>query len=350
MKQERQLIDVSTSTILRVVVIFGILAFLYIIKDILVILFLALIIVSAIHPAVNWLQRRRVPRIVGVILIYLIAIFILALIVYLVVPPLAVEIKELSKTFPDSLANISIIEYENQYGFIENYPEITGNVKAFLSNLSEQLETFSSSLFNATANLFGGLVSGILVLVISFYLAVQEEGIKNFFRSILPSEHQAYVFHLWSRTELKMGKWLQGQLVLGLIVGLLTFIGLSFLGVRYSLVLAIVAALFELIPYVGPVLAAIPAILLGVSSSLALGGWVLVMYVIIQQVENHILVPKIMQRAVSLNPIIIIIAILIGAKLGGIVGIIIAVPLAAILAEIFYDFTEHEHWTFRTPR
>lgn len=344
--QDRQLIEISTSTILRVIIIIGALVFLYVIRDVLVILFLALIIVSAINPVVTWLQNKKLPRIFGVLLVYIVGLLILSTIIYLVVPPLAQQIRDLSKTFPESF---SLDYYETQYGFGGDYPEIAENVKIFLRDISQKLEVFSSSFAGAMINLFGGIISMVLILVISFYLSVQEEGIKNFFRSLIPVNHQPYIFHLWSRTEFKMGRWLQGQFLLGLLVGLLTFIGLYILGVEYALVLAIIAGLFELIPYVGPVLAAIPAVIFGASQSLTLGLWVILLYVFIQQLENHVLVPKVMQRAVSLNPIIIIIAMLTGAKLAGFIGILIAVPVAAILAEIFYDITEHEYWKWH-PR
>lgn len=344
--QDRQLIEISTSTILRTIIIVGALVFLYVIRDVLVILFLALIIVSAINPIVTWLQKKKLPRIFGVLFVYIIGLLILSTIVYIVVPPLAQEVRDLSKNLPDSF---SLDYYETQYDFGSDYPEIAENIKLFLGNISQRLEFFSSSLMGAAINLFGGIISMILILVISFYLSVQEEGIKNFFRSLIPIDHQPYVFHLWSRTEFKMGRWLQGQFLLGLLVGLLTFTGLSILGVEYALVLAIIAGLFELIPYVGPVLAAVPAVIFGGGQSLTLGLWVIFLYIFIQQLENHVLVPKVMQRAVSLNPIIIIIAILTGAKLAGFVGILIAVPVAAILAEVFYDVTEHEYWKWR-PR
>lgn len=349
MFSDRQTIDISTSAILKVIIIIGALVFLYIIRDILIILFLSLIIVSAMHPVVNWLQKRKIPRIFGVLIIYAMGFFVLAFIVYLIVPPLAKEIGDLSRNFPDSLNQSSLFNFGGEFLSGEKYPEITGSIKTFLGVISEKLEMFSSGVISTTVNLFGGIVSGILVLVISFYLAVQEEGIKTFFRSIIPSEHQLYVFHLWSRVEFKMGRWFRGQLLLGLIVGTLVFIGLSVFQIKYSLILAIIAALLELVPYIGPVIAAVPAIIIGFSQSFITGSWIVLMYWIIQQLENHILVPKVMQRAVSLNPIVIIISMLVGVKLGGIVGIIIAVPIAAILVEFFYDFTSHEYWKYKQP-
>src|SRR3989338_6634444 len=339
MFSDRQTIDISTSAILKVIIIIGALIFLYLIRDILIILFLSLIIVSAMHPVVTWLQKRKIPRVFGVLIIYMIGFFILAFVVYLIVPPLTQEIKDLSKNFPDSFDRSFLFNFGGEFLSGEKYPEIAGSIKTFLGTISEKLEMFSSGIINTTVNIFGGIVSGILVLVISFYLAVQEEGIKNFFRSIIPSQHQLYVFHLWSRVEFKMGRWFRGQLTLGLIVGTLVFIGLSILQIKYSLILATIAALLELIPYIGPVIAAVPAVIIGLSQSFVTGLWVILVYWIIQQSENHILVPKIMQRAVSLNPVIIIVSMLVGVKLGGIIGIIIAVPIAAILVEFFYDFT-----------
>ncbi|OWK26939.1 MAG: hypothetical protein US76_02425 [Parcubacteria group bacterium GW2011_GWA2_38_13b] len=299
------------------------------------------------NPIITWLQRKKIPRILGVLIIYMIGIFILASIVYLILPPLAQEIRDFSGNFPESFDRIPLFDFGGKFLAGEKYPEITENIKAFLGNISEKLETFSSGIISTTINIFGGIVSGILVFVISFYLAVQEEGIKNFFRSITPLEHQLYIFHLWSRVEFKMGRWFRGQLLLCLIVGTLVFIGLSVFHIKYSLILAIIAALLELIPYIGPVIAAIPAIIIGLSQSFVTGLWIIGIYWLIQQTENHILVPKIMQRAVSLNPVIIIISMLIGIKLGGIIGIIIAVPIAAILVEFFYDFTSHEYWKYK---
>ncbi len=142
----------------------------------------------------------------------------------------------------------------------------------------------------------------------------------------------------------KMGEWLRGQLILGLIVALAVYVGLTFLGVKYALVLALMAGVLEVIPYVGPIISLVPALFIGFAQSPVIGVLVVVLYVVIQQVENHILVPKVMQKVTGLNPIISILALLVGLKAGGLAGAILAIPLAmmgvVILEDLFRDVTE----------
>ncbi|MBL7155340.1 MAG: AI-2E family transporter, partial [Candidatus Portnoybacteria bacterium] len=177
---------------------------------------------------------------------------------------------------------------------------------------------------------------------ISFYLAVQEKGAKRFLVSLTPNEHQSYLADLIERIESKIGGWLRGQLLLMFIIGCLTYIGLYFLGVKYALTLALVAALLEIIPYIGPILAAIPAVILAFFQSPFLALLVILLYIVIQQLENYIIVPQVMKRAVGLNPVVIIIVMLIGAKLAGLLGIILAVPVTAAAAEFLKDLQKRE--------
>jgi predicted PurR-regulated permease PerM len=334
---QSQTINISTSTILRVVLILLALIFLYLIRDILMVVFVAVIIAAAINGPVSWLQRHKVPRLLGVIFVYLLLFLLLALIVTLVFPPLAEQIKQLAVHFPEFMEKIglSVQEWWSKY-------RIEGGLQTLLDRLSSKLTQATSSVFATIIGLFGGLISAIIILVISFYLAVQEKGAKRFLVSLTPSEHQLYLSGLIERIESKIGGWLRGQLLLMLIVGLLTYIGLYLLGVKYALTLALIAALLEIIPYIGPILAAVPAVILSFFQSPFLALLVVILYIVIQQLENYVLVPQVMKRAVGLNPVIIIIVMLIGAKLAGILGIILAVPLAAAVTEFLKDFQKRE--------
>ncbi len=325
--------NISTSTIFRVVLILLGLVFLFLIRDILLIVFISVIIAAAISSPVNWLHQRRIPRILGVVFIYLAILLFLALIVALIFPPLAEQVKQLAQNFPDLVNKVST-NFKEIWGEYQN----KGNLQAILSQVSDKLNQATSNIFGTIINLFGGIFSAGIILVISFYLAVQEKGIKRFFISMTPKDHQSYISDLIERIVSKIGGWLRGQLILMLIIGILTYIGLFFLGVKYALTLALIAGLFEIIPYVGPILAAIPAIILAFIQSPLLALLVLVLYVFIQQLENYIIFPQIMKKTVGLNPIIIIIVMLIGAKLAGVLGIILSVPLAAAIAEFLKDF------------
>jgi len=334
---QSQTINISTSTILRIVVVLLALAFLYIIRDILIVVFVAVIIAAAINGPVNWLQRHRVPRILGVTFIYLFILLLLALVVTLIFPPLAEQIKQLAVSFPEFMerASLTVQEWWGEH-------KIEGNLQMLLDRFSGKLTQAASSVFGTIIGIFGGLISAIIILVISFYLSVQEKGVKRFLISLTPNEHKHYISDLIERIQTRIGGWLRGQLLLMIIIGILVYIGLSILGVKYALTLALVAGLLEIIPYIGPILATIPAVILAFLQSPFLALLVLLLFIVIQQLENYVIFPQVMKRAVGLNSIIIIIVMLIGAKLAGVLGIILAVPLTAAAAEFLKDFQKKE--------
>jgi len=329
---QSQTINISTSTILRAIVILLALVFLYLIRDILMIVFVAVIIAAAINGPVSWLQKNKVPRLLGVIFIYLLLLLVIGLIVTLICPPLANEIKQLAVHFPGIVEKIglSIQQWWQDYN-------LGTNLQTFLDQISNRLSQAASSVFATTVNLFGGLFSAVVILVISFYLSVQEKGAKRFLVSLTPGEHQSYLADLIDRIENKIGGWLRGQLILMLIVGLLVFIGLSVLGIKYALVLAVIAALFEIVPFIGPILAASPAVILAFFQSSFLALLVIILYIVVQQLQNYLIVPQVMKRTVGLNPVVIIIVLLVGGKLAGLLGIVLAVPAAAAIAEFLKD-------------
>jgi len=176
-----------------------------------------------------------------------------------------------------------------------------------------------------------------MIFVLSFYFIVEEGSFKKFIRSIVPFRHRPYVEDLVGRMQLQVGKWLRGQLLLGLIVGVVIYVGLSLMGVKYALVLALVAGILEVVPYIGPVISAIPAVLIASAQSPLLALLVVILYFLVQQLENHLLVPKIMQKVVGLNPLVIILVILVAVKLAGVLGAIVAVPAATLISVFLKD-------------
>jgi predicted PurR-regulated permease PerM len=187
---------------------------------------------------------------------------------------------------------------------------------------------------------FGGVASFITVLVIVFYMTVEQNGTKKFIQSIAPIKYQPYLLQLIAKIQNKMGSWLRGQLLLSLIIGITTYIGLSILHVKYAMLLAILAGVFEIIPFIGPILAAIPAVFFAATDSTIRAFITAGFYVVVQQLENNLLVPKVMQQTVGLNPLVVLIAVLIGARIAGFLGVVLAVPIAAILAIFMRDVLE----------
>ena len=308
----------------------------YIIRDILASLIFAVIVASAMEPAVGWLKERRIPRILAVILIYLSAGLILFFVFYLVFPLIFDEFRTVTANYPVLEERfLSGIERFGALPFLSFFQESIEGLTRFPS---EYFEKFGGGVFDIASAAFGGVFSFVLIVIFSFYLAAQEKGIESFLRLITPLEYEPYIVDLWERSQRKLGRWLRAQMLLGAIVGVLIFFGLTFLGVEHALFFAVLAAVFEIIPVVGPILAAVPAVAVALLSSPLLGLFVVLLYFVVQQVESQVIVPVVMRKTVGLSPLIVVLALLVGVKIGGIFGILLAVPVTAILAEFLNDW------------
>ncbi len=329
--------DVSYATFLKVVLIILLFLFLYAVREILLLMCVAIILASGLDPLIDWLQKKKIPRAVSSLFLFLILIGVIAMVVYLLVPPLIDQIQQLIDVLPGYMENL-----------FEKVAELTGysqeqsmeKAREIVDSLDDRIGSAASSIYGWAASVFGGFVSVVIIFVLAFYFIVEENSFKKFIRSLVPTRHRPYADDLVGRVQKKIGKWLRGQLFLGLVVGVFVFIGLSLLGVEYALVLAILAALLELVPYIGPIVAAIPAVLIAFTQSPVLALIVIALYFVIQQLENHILVPKIMQRVVGLNPLVIILVILVAVQLAGILGAIVAIPVATAISVFLKDLFE----------
>lgn len=327
--------DITYQSFIRAAAIVAAVAALFYLRQIVTALLFAVVIASAMEPAIRWFIRYRVPRILAVLLIYVIAIAALAGVIYLAAPILADEFTGFLDSFP-RYQRILLRELRS-FQDLPLVSSFSDDAESLILNPPFDLRAASSSAFEVIFSIFGGVASGLILLVVSFYLASQERGIERFLRLVTPLRDEEYAVDLWTRAQAKMGQWFRGQVLLGLIVGLFVYIALSLLGVRYALILALLAAVLELIPIIGPILAAAPAVFFAFLADPLLALVTALAYVVIQQIESHILVPLVMRRTVGLNPLVVIIALLVGAKLGGILGIFLAVPLSAVIAEFVTD-------------
>ncbi len=340
-------VSLSSGTIVRTILFLIFFYFLFIIRDIVLVLLAGIVIASAVEPATRWFTARRIPRIPAVLFIYVTTALIFVSAFYFLLIPLFSESSELLRSLPEysqaleqggTLQSAAEVSPNFLQGFSENFslPSIIGAVNSTLVNLS-------SGFFGTVDVIFGGIVSFFLIVVLSFYLAVQEDGVGKFLRIVTPLPREKYVIDLWKRSKEKIGLWMQGQLLLAIIVGVLTFLGLTLLGIRSALLLAFLAAAFEIIPLFGAFLAAIPALLIafldgGLSLALIVAG----LYLVIQQFESQLIYPLVVKKVVGVPPIISILALVIGAKLGGFLGILLSVPLAAIFIEFLNDFEKRK--------
>jgi predicted PurR-regulated permease PerM len=331
-KQKRQLVDLSILSIVKFFLIVLALFFLYMIKEVLAILFISLILASAVDPWVDSMERIKFPRWLSLLLIYLVFVFVIVTAIFLIIPPIVEQVSQLSNDFPqyfDKVSNFfgNVKNFSSEHGFGNQLDEGIGAIKSSIGGMF-------GNIFGTITGIFGGIFSFIIILVITFYMTVEESAIKRTLTYILPDKLQPFTLQLINKVQRKIGDWLKGQLILSLIIGIMVYAGLMILGVKYALVLALLAAIGEFIPYLGPTLSAIPAIFLAFSQSPIKALFVLILFVIIQQLENNLLVPKVMQKAVGLNPILSITALLIGARVGGIVGMILAIPVATAISVI----------------
>lgn len=345
MNADRQTVDIHipTTVILKVIFVALFFILLYFLLDVLVILIFAIIIASAVSPFANWLDEKKFPRLLGVILLYLSVFGLGVFLLSLVIPFISLEINQLIEDLPKFIQDVSVSLEQAQETTNSRYFDFLNEILNLLDSFSQYLAVSSQSVLNFIIGIFGGIISFVAIIVISFYFSYMRGGIENFIKSLMPAQYEQMTLNIWRRSERKIGRWVQGQLLLALVVGLAVYIGLSVLGIKFALLLGIVAMILELVPIVGPVLAAIPAILLAFAQDPVLGLWTIALYLVIQQLENHILVPLILGRTLGLNPVVVIIALLIGAKLAGILGVILSVPVAAILVEVMEEFARYRN-------
>jgi len=336
MKNKHTFVDLSLFSIIKFFLVIIALVFLYMIKDVLAILFVALILSAAVDPWVDRWEKYRIPRGISILLIYLILFSVLFCTVYLLIPPIANEVEQLSVNFPDYYNKFletatSLRAFSTEHDFVENFDSWVATLR---SNIPDAVK----SVFGTVFNVFGGIISFFIILVIGFYFTVEEGALKKAVTFFLPSKYHQHILTLINKVQEKIGSWLVGQLILCLIIGVLSYIGLTILGVKYALVIALFAAVGEFIPYLGPIISAVPAVFLAFVQSPIKGLLVLVLFIVIQQLENNLLVPKVMQKAVGLNPIASLVAMLVGAQLGGIVGIILAIPVATAISVVLKEY------------
>lgn len=379
-------INIKSGTIIKALVILAIVGFLYLVSDLVLVVLASVVIASAIEPFVTLSSKARIARLPSVIIIYAGFFGVLIGIFYFFVPTLLNETLSFTNSFPryfDSSAvwnplskektdqsqkivqNVSqgiIQSKEIASEFSSGFNKLTSSKNSdtstdqsinkeisptkegfvdLIKNFQGILSHFSSGFVNTMSAVFGGILSFVLIIVLSFYLAVQEDGVVNFLKVITPLRDEKYIISLWKRSQRKIGYWMQGQILLGVIVGVLIYLGLTILGVKNALLLSVFAAFFEIIPLFGPVIAAIPAVLLSFADGgLAAGILVIGLYLIIQQFENHLIYPLVVKKVVGVSPILVILALVIGYKLAGFLGVLLSVPIAAAITEYFKDVVD----------
>jgi predicted PurR-regulated permease PerM len=334
---DKQTLDISTSSILRVFFVLLLVGFVFVIWQILASIFLAVVVAAALEPAVRGLGKVKIPRLLGAVMVYTVALAVLVAVFYAIVPALAVEVRQLSLDLPARYTEF-IENIGKFFGTTPGALQIEEQIKGVSGSFRESLSGGFSNIFSFTFNVFGGLTSFLFVFVVSFYLVLQRNGLEHFLRSFLPAAHQEYVISVWTRVQQKLGRWFQGQLLLALFVGVLMFLALWLMGVKYALTLAFVAGVLELIPVIGPITVGFIALALVSFQSPLLAIGATLAYLVIQQIQQYLLAPIVISKTVGVNPIVLVIALLVAVKIIGFWGVLLAVPLSITLSEVVRDF------------
>lgn len=361
---------INTGTIVRTLVVLLVAFLLYKMLDLVLVVLTAIIIASSVEPLIRWFAKYKIKRIFSVIISYVAIISIFAGLIYSFLPSLLDEASSLLSSAPKYLDTLTLWNPLNDNQLyntgkiadtlsqgLDGGKQIVQDISAgssvdlsFLGQLFAQFKDVTSGMsggfVKVVSGIFGGALSFILIIVLSFYLAVQEGGVERFLRLITPVKSEKYILDLWHRSQLKIGYYMQGQLLLGVLVGLLVYLGLVIIGVKNALLLAVLAAVMEVIPLFGPILAAVPAVLSAITDSGVTFGLLTVgLYIIIHQFENHLLYPLVVKKVTGVSPILVILSILVGYKLAGFLGIILSVPITSVIMEYLDDIQKDKDAT-----
>lgn len=314
---------ILSNQILTAILVVGIAWLIIQIREVLIALFVSYVLMAAISPYVDFLRKNRVPKPIAVIVPYIVAIAGLLLILVTVVPFFIIQVQILLSRLPYYM-NTELIFLGSKID--------PSKIGVFATN---ELENIGRSIISITSRVFGGIVSAISIFAVSFYLLLYKDTLTKSFVGIFPRPYQEKIEKTTRLSEEKLGSWLRGQILLSGFIGIFTWIALTLLGVEFALPLAVLAGVLEIIPTIGPIISAIPAIIVTLTVSPLLATVVALSYFLIQLVENNILVPRIMGKAVGLNPIVIIISIIIGGKLLGVAGALLAIPFVSLLFVVY---------------
>ncbi|HVM73313.1 MAG TPA: AI-2E family transporter [Candidatus Paceibacterota bacterium] len=333
-------ISITTGTVTKTILSLLLVGFIYALRSIVLDVLTAIVIASAIEPGIGFLRKRKIPRTIAVILLYLFLLSVFFVIFYFFLPSLFGDIANFINALPGYIQTLNATGALDQYTNLLGLPALsTVSSASIVTNIHAALNIgVVNDGFSTATRIFGGLFSFILIVIFSFYFAVLETGVDDFLRIIVPKTHHEYILGLWRRSQHKIGLWMQGQLLLALIMGVLVFLGLTILGVPDALVLATIAGCFEIIPVFGPTLSAVPAVAVAFGSGgISLGILTIALYVIAQQFENYLIYPLVVTRVVGVPPLLVILALIVGGEFAGFLGIILSVPIAATIQEFVRD-------------
>jgi predicted PurR-regulated permease PerM len=339
-------VSITSGTVFTTLCIFAGVYLFWLLRDLVLLVLTAIVIASAIEPGIAFFIRHRIPRFLSALLLYVLVFGSLSAILYLFFPPIISDAAEFLSAMPRYLDTINA---SDSFSNITNATSFVGggnDTQSFVQTLISLQSVFTSTsggVLQLFVTFFGGIFSLLLVIVLSFYFALQDTGVDDFIRLIMPVKYEDYYVDLWKRSQKKIGLWMQGQILLSVIVAILVYLGLVIIGIPYALLLAVFTAMAEIIPVFGSLIAGTVAVIVGYSDGgVALGAIVAGLYVVVNQFESNLIYPLIVKKIVGIPPLLVIVALIAGYTLAGFLGVLLSVPVAAVVLEFINDFDKRK--------
>lgn len=328
---EKRLYEISWASLWKIFTFIVLVTIFYLGRQIILGLFLAIVISSGLEGLVKLLERVGLPRSISVILIFLVTVLLIVFIIYSLVPIIIVELNTIFST------NGSAVPANSWITLLSS--KTSQSVSSLISKFSTQFFSGNTSPLDLFSNAIGSVGLAVAVILCSFYLSLSNDGVERFLKVVVPPDYEETALMLYEKSRKLIGSWFRTQILLSLVFGFTVWGGLALLHVKYAFLIAILAGLFELVPFVGPFLSGALAVISALSTSSTLAVYTLIFFIIAEQFEANILVPVLNQQIVGIHPVIVIVALLIGAEVGGILGIVISVPAAGIFQEVIQEWS-----------
>lgn len=327
MKPQR--IEISYKTIIFILVLSLSLAFLWQLRSLLILIYVCFILMAAINHTVNRLENLKIPRPLAIFCVYLVIIAFISFALASIIPVLVEQTNTLIIALPGIMQNTQLF----------------GTSAIDWSSQFKILETLPANIAKATVSVFSNVLSTLIIFMITFYLLEERKNLAKYSFEIFGQRGKDKILKIIERLETRLSSWLNAQLLLMLIVGLLSYFGYFILGLNYTVPLAIVAGILEVVPNIGPTIAAILAAFVGLTVSPLTAVLAIIWGTIVQQLENNFIVPKVMKETVGINPLVTLLVLAAGAKIGGVVGTLLSIPTYIFVETAVKVFNEKDKLT-----
>jgi len=335
--EKEPVLDISWGTITKIFVAIFVFYAIYLVGNIALWFFFALVISILLEPAIVFLRKIRVPKIIAIVLVYLSIFGVLGLLIYLTAPIFISELKQFSQYLPGYFDQINPALKQLGISTAQNFND-------FIKSLTGGLEDSSAGIINALMAFFGGISSTAFILTIAFFLSLEDGATERFLTLISPKKYEKNIATIFQTAQNKISGWFGGRILACIFIGIASFIVFYIFGLKYALILALISGVLNFVPYIGQwITTALLIIFIAISS----GSWFTVLYVIIfitiiQEIENKLLTPVLMKKLVDVPPVLVLISLVVGAKLFGFLGTIFAIPVFGIVYEFFKEFLERK--------